>query len=268
MKKKYRLGIIGGGVMAQAITDGALACGYLSAQEISLSEPNCRRARVFAEKGINILAFNRDVAESCDYLLLSVKPQVFTDIAKELCGVEVSVVISIMAGVEKNFVRETMKCGNVKIARAMPNLACSVGAGMTGLDVCELLPSDKEFVTGLFSSTGKVNILEEKLMNAVTSISGSGPAYVFLFLRSLVLAGMEQGFTESQAKEFALQTLKGGVKLVENSVSGTLEELIEAVSSKGGTTVAALESFRKDDFAGAVSRAVAAAVRRAEELSE
>ena len=139
---------------------------------------------------------------------------------------------------------------------------------MTGVDVCELLPSDKEFVTGLFSSAGKVNILEEKLMNAVTSISGSGPAYVFLFLRSLVLAGMEQGFTESQAKEFALQTLKGGVKLVENSVSGTLEELIEAVSSKGGTTVAALESFRKDDFAGAVSRAVAAAVRRAEELSE
>ena len=114
---------------------------------------------------------------------------------------------------------------------------------------------------------GEVAIVEEELLNAVTGISGSGPAYVYLFYRSLVQAGMAQGMSEELAEKLSLQTIAGGVEMLKTS-NKTPDELIAAVSSKGGTTIAALNSFEKDDFSGSVMRAVDAAVRRAEELSE
>ena len=109
--------------------------------------------------------------------------------------------------------------------------------------------------------------VEERLLNAVTGISGSGPAYVYLFYQSLVQAGMGQGLSETQASKLAFQTIMGGMEML-RSTGSSPEALIAAVSSKGGTTVAALNSFEADDFMGSVKRAVDAAVRRSEELSK
>lgn len=266
MEKNFKLGVIGGGFMAQAIVNGALGKGFLRPSQVIVSEPNEERRNRFQDLGVTAVSDNRNVAESCAFLLFAVKPQIFHAVADELKGADLPVLVSIMAGKTKDKIREELGFRG-KVARIMPNLPCSVGEGMAGADVTELCKTEKEFVLGLFSSVGKAIEAEEALLNAVTGISGSGPAYVYLFIKSLVEAGIEQGLTESQAQQLALQTFKGGVKMAE--VSGkSLSELIAAVSSKGGTTVAALDSFENDDIGGSVKRAVAAAVRRAEELSE
>lgn len=266
MEKKFTLGIIGGGCMGRAIAEGAVRCGFLAPAEVVVSEPDRARAESFARAGFFVAADNRAVAETCSYLLFAVKPQAFPTVAKELSGRRMPVVITIMAGRNKAGIRAALG-GDVRIARAMPNLPCSVGEGATGLDASELTEEEREFVRGLFSASGEVVEVDEALLNAVTGISGSGPAYVYLFLQALTNAGTEQGLTREQAKALALKTVLGGARLAAQS-DRSLNELIAAVSSKGGTTVAALESFEKDDFGGAVSRAVKAAVKRAEELSE
>lgn len=265
MKKKYILGVIGGGFMARAVIDGSLSHKFLSPDQISVGEPDETRAAYFRERGIATYTDNRKIAFDCDYLLLAVKPQVFVSVAEELKNGELPVLISIMAGKSKSAIKTSL--GNVRIARAMPNLPCSVGEGVTCLDTSDFTAVEREFVFGLFASVGKALETPESLLDAVTGVSGSGPAYVYLFLQSLVKAGCEHGLSEARSKELALQTVKGGVRMVELNPDKSLSELIDAVSSKGGTTVAALDSFRRDDFAGSISRAVTAAVNRAEELS-
>lgn len=262
---KKILGVIGGGFMAHAIVAGAIGQRFLKAEQIFVSEPDAERRRGFELLGVEAEDNNRKAAACSDYLLVSVKPQVFPSVAAALQGERIPVVISIMAGKTKTSVACALSAD--KVARVMPNLPCSVGAGMAGIDSSGLSAAEKEFVFGLFSSVGEALEVDESLLNAVTGVSGSGPAYVYLFLRSLISAGVAQGLSESQARTLALQTVEGGVRMAKTS-GRTLDELIGAVSSKGGTTVAALDSFAYDDFEGSVIRAVDAAVRRAEELSE
>ena len=265
MQKKVKLGVIGGGFMAQAIVNGAVRKKFLAADQVIVSAPDEARRMVFAELGAKLAANNRDAAASCEFLLIAVKPQAFASVAEELRGEPLPVLISIMAGKTKASVKRAT--GAEKVARIMPNLPCAVGAGMAGTDCSDLLPEERAFVHGLFCSVGEAAEVREDLLDAVTGVSGSGPAYVYLFLQSLILAGVEQGMTEAQARQFAIQTVSGGVEMAKTS-DKSLEELIAAVSSKGGTTLAALDSFRRDDFTGCVRRAVDAAVRRAKELSE
>lgn len=265
MQKRVTLGVIGGGFMAQAIVKGAILRKYLRPDEILVSEPDAARRTIFSDLGVNVCCDNIDTAKACDYLLLAVKPQVFPVVAEEIKGAKLPVLISIMAGKTRVWIRHVT--GAQKIARIMPNLPCSVGAGMAGMDTSWLSESEAVFVRGLFQAVGEVVEVEEGLLNAVTGVSGSGPAYVYLFYRSLVQAGISQGLSEEQAAKLASQTIVGGMEMLR--VSGkSPDELIAAVSSKGGTTLAALDSFSKDDFSGSVERAVAAAVQRAKELSE
>ncbi len=264
--KKYLLGVIGGGVMARAIVCGAAKKGVFAPQEVCVCEPDNAKRAAFESEGYSTTENARFLADNCAYLLISVKPQAFCEVAEALRGARLPVLVSIMAGKTKRAVLSALGV-EAKIARVMPNLPCSVGEGMAGVDACGLSQAEKAFVLGLFSAVGKAVEVPESLLDAVTGVSGSGPAYVYLFLQSLVKAGMEQGLDEEQAKTLALQTVKGGAAYAEES-GKSYEELIAAVSSKGGTTLAALASFDRDDFAGAVSRAVDAAVKRAKELSE
>lgn len=264
--KKYLLGVIGGGVMARAIVCGAAEKGVFAPGEVCICEPDAAKRAAFESEGYSTAEHARALAENCEYLLFAVKPQAFSGVAESLRGARLPVLISIMAGKTKRAVLSALGA-EAKIARVMPNLPCSVGEGMAGVDVCGLSQAEKSFVLGLFSAVGKAVEVPESLLDAVTGISGSGPAYVYLFLRSLVKAGVEQGLSEEQAETLALQTVKGGAAYAEAS-GKPYDELIAAVSSKGGTTLAALASFERDDFSGAVSRAVDAAVKRAKELSE
>ena len=270
MKKQFKLGVIGGGFMAQAILKGAIYSDYLKPKKIIVSDVSKEALDKLDYLGVNVTVNNRDVAENCEYLLLAVKPQNFAAVAESLHGLPVEKVISIMAGVRKDKIKELLFGKNIKVARAMPNLPCSIGSGMTGVDMSDFEDSvdDCAFVDSVFNSLGNVLSISEEKLNAVTGISGSGPAYVYMFIDALIKAGVRQGLTEDEAKTLAVSTVFGGADMVAHSEDKTLEELISAVCSKGGTTIQAVNSFQKDDLYGIVDRAVDACVVRAKELSE
>ena len=262
--KERRLGVIGGGFMARAIITGALSKNVLSPEEILVCDPSEESRAFFSEKGIAADPDNLQ-ALSCEYLLFAVKPQAFPAVARELSGRDIPTAISIMAGRTKEGIRALT--GARKVARVMPNLPCSIGIGMSAVDAEGLDSAERNFVLGLFLSVGEVIEVGEELLDAVTAVSGSGPAYIYLFLRALIHAGEEQGLRREQAEQLAFQTMAGGLSMARTS-GRSLDDLIAAVSSKGGTTVAALRSFEKDGFEAAVARAVDAAANRARELSE
>ncbi len=266
MKKQYKLGVIGGGFMAQAIIKGIT---FIKPKKIIVSDPSEAAQKRLEDLGVNVTANNRDVADNCEYLLLAVKPQTFPAVAESLRGVPVAKVISIMAGMKKQKIKDAL-FGDVKVARVMPNLPCSINFGMAALDLSDFEDDvdDCAFVQEIFNSVGNTLIVPEEKLNAVTGISGSGPAYVYMFIDGLIRAGVRQGLTEDEAKTLAVNTVVGGAEMVVHTEDRSIDEMIAAVCSKGGTTIQAVESFKKDDMEGMIDRAVAACVKRAEELSE
>ena len=270
MKKQYRLGVIGGGFMATAIVKGIVYSDFLRAKKIIVSDPSAQAREKLSELGVYTTANNRDVAGNCDYLLLAVKPQTFEEVAQSVKGLPVEKVITIMAGVKKQKIKDLLGAPALRVARAMPNLPCSIGSGMTGLDLSDFEGDvdDCSFIDSVFSNIGNVLNVEEEKMDAVVGISGSGPAYVYMFIDGLIRAGVKQGLSEDEAKVLAVNTVAGGAEMVAHTEDKTIDQMISAVCSKGGTTIEAVESFRRDDMYGMIDRAVAACVRRSKELSE
>ena len=270
MKKQYKLGVIGGGFMARAILQGAVRSEFIKAKKVIVADPSQSALAQLEELGVECTRDNRVVAANCEYLLIAVKPQTFAAVAEDLHEVSVDKIITIMAGVRKEKIRAALPWALPKIARAMPNLPCSVGAGMTALDLSDFDGEidDCAFIHSIFDNVGNVLEVPEEKLNAVTGISGSGPAYVYMFIDGLIRAGIRQGLTEDEAKTLAVNTVAGGAEMVAHSEDKSLEELISAVCSKGGTTIQAVDSFKNDNLYEVIDRAVAACVKRAEELSE
>ena len=266
MEKQCKLGVIGGGFMARAIVLGAIRQNFLSPFDVIVSDPSAESRDFFAAQGVETTLLNRVAAERSSYLLLSVKPQTFPEVALHLRDVVLPPVISIMAGMKKADIKASLET-NAPIARVMPNLPCSVGMGAAAIDAEDLAPEDASFVFGLFNATSLTLPVPETKLNAVTALSGSGPAYVYLFLQALIDGGVRCGLEEEEAHLLAIQTLKGGAAMAEAHADTPLEELIRAVSSKGGTTLAALEVLRRNGVPESVVRAMQAAEQRAEELS-
>lgn len=270
MKKQFKLGVIGCGFMSKSILKGVVLSEFLRAKKIIVSDLKQENLEeVNYELGVNVTNDNRYVAENCEYLLFAVKPQNFLEVAEGLKGIRPPKVISIMAGVKKAFIKNSLGVGLIRVARCMPNLPCSIGSGMMGVDMSDYNknPDDTEFIYNLFSCLGQVLSISEDKLDAVTGISGSGPAYVFMFIDSLVDAGIKQGLTKDEAKMLAVQTVLGGAEMVQHSEK-PLSELIMNVCSKGGTTIEAVKVFEENNFRGIVSDAVAACVKRSKELSE
>lgn len=270
MKKKFSLGVIGCGFMANCILRGAILSDFLRAKRVIVSDPYMDKLQnVNDELGVFFTQDNRYVAENSEFLLFAIKPQNFNEVAKQLEGICPGKVISIMAGVNKSTIKNALGVGLIKVARCMPNLPCSIGSGMMGLDMSDFNkdPNDTEFIDKLFSSMGRVLSVPESKMNAVTGISGSGSAYVFMFIDSLIDAGIKQGLTKDEAATLAIQTVLGGAEMAGHS-DKSLSELIMNVCSKGGTTIEAVKVLEQNNFRGIVSQAVEACVKRSEELSE
>ena len=270
MKKQFKLGVIGGGFMAQAILKGAIYSDSLRAKKIIVADVSRKTLDQLEELGVSTTESNAEAAQNCEYLLFAVKPQNFPAVAESLRGIPVEKAITIMAGVKKQKIKDLLGAPALRIARAMPNLPCSIGSGMTGLDLSDFEGDvdDCSFIDSVFSNIGNVLNVEEEKMDAVVGISGSGPAYVYMFIDGLIRAGVKQGLSEDEAKVLAVNTVAGGAEMVAHTEDKTIDQLISAVCSKGGTTIEAVESFRRDDMYGMIDRAVAACVRRSKELSE
>ncbi len=260
------IGFIGGGNMAEAIIKGIRNQESGVRRDIFVSEPReDRRKYLEMTYGIKISESNKEVASSCNIIILAVKPQnmgtVLDEIADEVT--DEKTVVSIAAGITLSFLQSKLR--TKKLVRVMPNTPAIVQEGMSVISLCECF-SDRDIavIRDIFMSIGKVLTLPEKYMNIVTAVSGSGPAFVALFVEAIIDAGEKMGLSKDSASELAMQTLIGTAKLLETGISP--EKLCEMVTSPGGTTAAGLKVFEEKGFKNIVYDALHSAQKRAEEL--
>lgn len=262
MNYRYKLGFLGAGNMAKAIARGIIKSNILNKDEIIMSDP-------FVEgevAGIKVINDNKVIFNDCEHVLLAVKPQVFEQIVDSLSEVKVQKVISIMAGVKMAKIKDVIK--DAQVIRIMPNLPASVGVGMAGIAKDNNGDENfNNFVKAIFDSAGDSIFVNESDLDAVTAISGSGPAYVYYFIQSMIKAGIKNGLTEEQAKRLTLQTFVGAVEMVKNS-NEDLDTMIDRVCSKGGTTIQAIDTFRGYDLESKIIEGIDKCKNRSEELSK
>ncbi|MCD8040412.1 MAG: pyrroline-5-carboxylate reductase [Clostridia bacterium] len=268
MKKLFKLGIIGCGFMAQSILKGVVLSDFLRAKRVVVSDRDEQALDKAADLGVRGTADNRYVAENSEFVLIAVKPQHFEEVARELEGANIEKVISIMAGVKKEKIKALLG-RKTKVARCMPNLPCSIGSGVIGVDMSDYNDdvTDTDFIGSTLNCLGTTLSISESKMDAVTGISGSGPAYVFMFIDSLIDAGVKQGLTRNEATVLAVQTVVGSAEMV-NESDTPVPELIKRVCSKGGTTIEAVKVLEENNFRGIIGEAVSACTKRSKELSE
>ncbi len=268
------IGFIGGGNMAEALIKGIRARGTVG---IIVSEPREDRRRYLeAAYGVRTTESNRQAAQEADIVVIAVKPQVIdaalADIAgafsaeneKGRGGVQ-KLAVSIAAGVRLSYLTERL--GTQNVVRAMPNTPALAGEGMTVLALCECLPeAGFAGVKDIFMSVGKVMVLPEKYMDAVTALSGSGPAFFALFLEGLIEGAVKEGLPGQTARELALQTAAGTIRMLEEGAD--TGRLIKMVTSPGGTTHAGLEVLESKGFKAILYDTIKAAAQRAEQLGK
>jgi pyrroline-5-carboxylate reductase len=264
-----RIGFIGGGAMAEALLGGLLAAG-VAREQLRASDPEAaRRQHLARELGIEAGADNAEVVRGSSVVVLAVKPGVVPavlDALDDAAEATRPLWISIAAGVTLASLEAGLS-PEARIVRAMPNTPALVQTGATGLCAnARAGADDLALAKALFAGVGITwQAPREQLLDAVTGLSGSGPAYVFLFLEALIDAGASQGLPREAAERLALQTLYGAAKLARGSPLSPAE-LRRQVSSPGGTTFAGLERLEAAGFARAIGQAVAAATARAAEL--
>ncbi|MRR11918.1 pyrroline-5-carboxylate reductase [bacterium] len=261
------MAVVGGGRMGEAIAAGLISSGTLPPSAIAVAEPSADRREVFARHGIAVAGDAHEIVSEAEIVLFAVKPQVIDAVVAHVADdiVPGTVVVSIAAGITTARL-EAVLPSRTPVVRVMPNTPAMVGKGMAVVSGgSEAQAEDVERVRELFEAVGEAVVLEESFQDAATAISGSGPAYVALFVDALTDAGAAAGLSHEVARQLAIQTFAGTAHML--AVTGMHpQQLIEGVSSPGGTTVAALEALEAGGVRPAISAGVAAAVKRAKEL--
>ena len=262
------IAFIGGGNMASAIIGGLVHQG-LPASRIEIVEPWAEaRERLQQQFGITAQESPGPALARTQLVVWAIKPQTFRDAAAQArAHTPHALHLSVAAGIRSDSIAQWL--GSERIVRAMPNTPALVGKGMTGLFARPAVTApERALVEAVVATTGDhVWLTQENHLDAVTALSGSGPAYVFYFLEAMVQAGTGMGLTEPQARQLAVGTFSGGAALAGAS-SDPLQLLRERVTSKGGTTYAALTSLETSGVKDAFVRAMQAAQQRAEELGD
>jgi pyrroline-5-carboxylate reductase len=263
-----RLAFVGGGNMAEALLRGILAAKRLAPEQVIVTDVRADRLAYLRDTyGIETSGDNLKTAAQADTVLLAVKPQVVTGVLDDLRRVitERQLLISIAAGISTATIAEAV-LRPVRVVRVMPNTPALVLEGMSALAPGALAtPEDLATARGLFEAVGKVVVVGEGLMDAVTGLSGSGPAYVFLVIEALSDAGVKMGLPREIATVLAAQTVRGAAKMVLETGKHP-GELKDMVTSPGGTTIAGLHALEQGAVRAALINAVEAATRRSQEL--
>ncbi|MHA1731357.1 MAG: pyrroline-5-carboxylate reductase [Promethearchaeota archaeon] len=270
MPQKIRLGILGVGNMGSAIASGILGTGVVPDSEIRMYDVDSEKLENFT-KNTNAMACVSEVelVENSDLVILAIKPQVASSVLEKISGgfTGEHVILSIMAGIPISFIRARVPAVG-SIIRVMPNTPLLVGEGMTCLSFEEKVPPQaRKLAMEIFSQLGKALELEEKYLDAVTALSGSGPAYVLAFLEALADGGLKVGLSKTTALELAAQTVLGTIKLyLERGLHPA--QLRDVVTSPGGTTIAGLHELERGKFKASVMDAVESATKRSKELGK
>jgi len=265
-----KVGVIGAGVMGSSIVKGLLAKGIVGAEDVFVSDVDGGKLdKLVKESGVRAFMDNSIVAREADVLIVCVKPQ---QMAEALASLRPSVtrrhlVISIAAGVRIRAIEENLADG-VRVVRAMPNQACLVGLSATAFSPGKnATAEDHSTVEEIFSSVGRVYVVDEEMLDAVTGLSGSGPAYAYMVIEALAEGGVKAGLTREVAIALAAQTLLGAATMVLETRRHP-EELWKLVATPGGTTEAGMRALNEGGLKDALVRAVVEAAKRSKELSK
>jgi pyrroline-5-carboxylate reductase len=262
-----RLAVIGGGRMGEAIVGGLLAAGAFTPEQVVVAEPDpARRDQLESRHGVSTTTNGCDAVAGADVVILAVKPQVIDSVVAGLApALDNPIVVSIAGGVTCARI-ESMLPPGIRVVRVMPNTPALVGAGMSvvsgGSEACDV---DVAAVASVFRAVGEVVVLDERLQDACTAISGCGPAYMALVVDALARAGVREGLSREVAQRLAVQTMRGTADLIERTGEHP-GAIIDAVSSPGGSTIVAVTELEAGGVRAAFAAAVRAAVLRSREL--
>jgi pyrroline-5-carboxylate reductase len=265
---KMKIAFIGGGNMGEAILSSLLEKKRVIPSAVSVSDiSDIRRNYINERYGVKVTQNNQEAVEGKDVIVLAVKPQQIDDVFRDLNGGLLSsqVVVSIAAGVQIQTI--TRGLGHSRVVRAMPNTPAQIGEGITGWTATPgVTDEQKEQARTVLTAMGKeIYFGNEKYLDMVTAVSGSGPAYVFLFAEALTEAAVKIGLEQEESRELVMATMLGAAHLIGKSGKPPAE-LRRNVTSKGGTTERALQVFEKAGFNNIIADAVMAAFERAKEL--
>ncbi len=268
MSDRAPIGFIGGGNMAAALVGGLVRGGHPAAEIVVVEPAETARQRLHQACGVQAQAQADAQLADCRLVVWAVKPQVF-EAAAAPCAAFVgrALQLSVMAGIRSDAIARAT--GSDAVVRAMPNTPALIGQGISGLYArAAVTPAQRAAVEQVLAPTGRVLWVEREAdLDAVTALSGSGPAYVFYLVEAMEAAAVEMGLTAAQGRELALATVAGAASLALQSGEPPAV-LRERVTSKGGTTHAAITSMEADGVRAAVARAIVAAQRRAKELGD
>lgn len=263
-----KLGFIGCGNMAKAMIGGIISAKILSGKEILVSSRGQAALKQASEQmGFCAAESNREVAAQCKSVVLAVKPQFYSQVIEEIkpCVTAETVIIAIAPGWSIARLEEAFGQG-AKVVRTMPNTPAMVGEGMTA--VCagsSVTKEELEWVCSLMSGFGKAEVIEEYMMNAVIPVSGSSPAYIYMFIEAMADAAVMEGMPRAKAYQFAAQTVYGSAKMVLETGMHP-GELKDMVCSPAGTTIAGVAVLEERGFRSAVIEAMRACAKRAREM--
>jgi pyrroline-5-carboxylate reductase len=266
-----QIGFIGGGQMGEALIKGIITSGLYQRENILVAEPNdFRRKHLETTYSIKTYHSNEPILEGCRIVLLCVKPQTMRSLLED-CRDRIHsdhILISVAAGLPISFYINTIGKSGTKIIRVMPNTPALVLEGVSAISR-NVNVTDQELLAAeeIFLAVGEVVILDESHLDAVTGLSGSGPAYVFSFVEALIDAGVKSGLTRAVSEKLALQTVSGSVKLLKESGEHPAA-LRGKVTSPGGTAITAIHVLEKVGFHGIIMDVVESAVKRSKELGK
>ncbi len=270
MLKEKKIGIIGTGNMGEALIDGLIHSRSSVPENIICSDIRKEKLKSVREKyGIISKTNNADVVKASDIIIYAIKPQIMTNILKETADYLDSskIIISIAAGVPLSSIESCLNM-ELRLVRVMPNIAASVKEGASAIAPGDhVLKNDLQVAKAVFDSVGKSVIIEESLMDAITGLSGSGPAYIFLIVDALADAGVKMGLSRDDSLFLSSQTVLGAAKLLMDTKEHP-GKLKDKVTSPGGTAIAGLHTLEEGGLRTTLINAVEAATNRSKELGE
>lgn len=269
MTNAHKIGFIGGGNMAAAMIKGLLA-GSFPADKIMASEPSdIRREHLLEIFGIELAENNLALMETCDIVVLSIKPQIVVEVLEEVASAyrNEKLIISILAGVTTASIEKFFQ-GEPRIVRVMPNIPALVGEAASA--ICRgqyASQEDLAVVKQLFESVGTVQLIDERQMDAATGLSGSGPAYIYTVIEALADGGVREGLRRDVAHALAVQTVVGAALMVRET--GEHPAILrDQVCSPGGTAIAGVSTLEKNGLRTTLMEAVTTSAARSRELGE
>ncbi|NLI60841.1 MAG: pyrroline-5-carboxylate reductase [Clostridiales bacterium] len=265
---QLNLGVIGAGNMASAIIKGVIRKGKIEPENIYVYDIDAnRQSQLVNQTSVTPARSNSDLIKRCKIIIIAVKPNVYKRLLDEIVDsiTKQHLLISIAAGISTDFINKKID-NRCKVIRVMPNTPALIGEGMSVIcSNSELNKYESKMIHSIFSSLGRVEMVDEALINGVTAISGSSPAYIYMFIEALADGGVMMGLPRDQAYRIAAQSVLGSAKMVLelNEHPAVLKDM---VCSPGGTTIEAIYTLEKNSFRGSVMEAVRNCALKAEQI--